>query len=171
MTTLNPVSAVNAELSRLNEILSALGRDDIDPETLIGLIEGETNLSETLFAITESALEDEAMAAAVQLRIKDLQERKSRLERAAETKYAIVQQAMERAGIDKPLRGVSATLSLGKGRAKVEINDESLIPSRFFVPQDPTLDRAALKAALEANENVPGASLSSPTRTLIVRVR
>ena len=48
---------------------------------------------------------------------------------------------------------------------------EALIPAKFWKPQDPKLDRAAVAEALKAGETVPGASLSNGGLSLSIRVK
>ena len=41
----------------------------------------------------------------------------------------------------------------------VEIIDEAKVPAGWFVPQDPKLDKAGIKAALKDGEEIPGVTL------------
>ena len=54
---------------------------------------------------------------------------------------------------------------------KAEIVDESMIPSKFWKPSDPKLDRKAVLEALKAKEDVPSATLSNGSETLMVRTK
>ncbi|MBS7811178.1 siphovirus Gp157 family protein [Roseococcus pinisoli] len=55
--------------------------------------------------------------------------------------------------------------------ARVRITDPALLPERFLVPQPPKPDTAAIKAALDAGETVPGAVISNSSPSLFVRSR
>jgi hypothetical protein len=163
------VRKLGNELSRAVEIKRALQEHD-DPKLILDMIEGETDLAEACLVVLEETMEDETLLAGVETTIKLLQERKSRLERSIDTRRGIILMAMEKAGIPT-IKGVLATLSVRPTPPKVMIGDEALIPSKFFKPSDPKLDRSAVKEALEAGEEVPGASLSNGGVSLSVRVR
>ena len=49
--------------------------------------------------------------------------------------------------------------SIQKNPASVEVFDETLLPERFFIEQQPKIDRAGIKELLKAGEEVPGAAL------------
>jgi hypothetical protein len=165
-----PDAALKAELDKYQILKDALSAEDIDTQTILDTLEGETNLHEMLQEVVDSALDDEDLAATVGERIKRLQARKSRLETTAEHKRNLIIMIMERAGLENS-KGAVATLSVRQTKPKLVVEDEALIPSRFFVPADPKLDKDALKAALDANEQVPGAKLSNGGVTLTVRVK
>lgn len=74
---------------------------DINDETLRDTLEGLSNLPEALAAIVRTYLEDLTLAAALGMRIADMQERLTRFEARAEKKRALVTQVMERAELRK----------------------------------------------------------------------
>lgn len=49
----------------------------------------------------------------------------------------------------------------------VKITDENAIPEGWFVPQDPKLDKAGIKAALKDGEEIPGVELEEKTNIQI----
>jgi hypothetical protein len=59
---------------------------DLDQETLADTLEGLTNLKEMLAEVIRSALDDEAMAAGIALRLADLKARLDRFEARAKRK-------------------------------------------------------------------------------------
>lgn len=62
----------------------------------------------------------------------------------------------------KKLEGTIGVLSLRKNPDSVAITDEALIPERFMVtpePPPPRPDKAAIKGAIKAGEEVPGADI------------
>lgn len=169
----NPVTAISRAV-RDHEDLRALleaTHSDVDPQTLLDTLEGETDLCEALQAIASQALDHEAMAAATQARIEALQARKARSLKTAETLRAIVLQAMDTTGrTDKPIVGPELTLSVSKRAGKIEIVDESQIPSKFFKPEPPKLDKKLLTA--EAKESdVPGCRIGNGSISLTIRVK
>lgn len=163
------VRKLSSELNRAVEIKRAL-QDYDDPKLILDMIEGETDLAEACCVVLEETMEDETLLAGTESMIKTLQERKSRLERSIESRRGIILMAMEKAGL-QTIKGPLATLSVRPTLPKVNISDEALIPSRFWKPSDPKLDKSALKEALDAKETIPGASLSNGGVSLSIRVR
>ena len=149
----------------LANIRDVIGDDD---EMALTAVEGETSLIETIKQAVDRLHELEAHAEAIGSQIKALGERKSRFEAQRERIKAAVAVAMGQAELRK-LELPSATLSIRAVAAKAEIADEALIPSKFWKPQDPKLDRKAVLDALKAKEDVPGAVLSNGGETLAIK--
>jgi hypothetical protein len=161
------------EMVKYVNLKAALEAEDIDPQTLLDTLEGETNLLEALAEVAESVAQDECYAAALTARIKTIQERKSRLERTAETKRALIIMAMEKAEL-KSVKQPNATLSVRPTKPKLVVTDESMVPAKYFKPAEPALDKSALTAALEElppGETIPGAELSNGGVSLTIRVK
>lgn len=59
--------------------------------------------------------------------------------------------------------GVKAYLS--RKPAWVSIDQTDLVPQSFYTQPPPTIDRKAIKAAIEAGDDVPGCSLIKPNDT------
>lgn len=85
-------------------------------------------------------------------------------DRIARMKTA-VKSAMELTGKTKVQTAVY-TVSIRKSPAKLVIDDESLIPERFWKPQEPVLDKAALREAIK-EEWSPAAHLVQGTALVI----
>lgn len=143
---------------------------DIDDETLRDTLEGLSNLPEALAAIVRTYLEDLTLAAALGMRIADMQERLTRFEARAEKKRALVTQVMERAEVRK-LQEPDFTVSLRTVAPGLVVSDEAAIPADYWKPQPPKLDRKGLLASLNAGEVVPGAALGNGATTISVRTR
>jgi len=135
----------------------------------LDLLEGETDLFAVLDHLLVEDVEDEGMLAGL-AKIKDeLAARTDRLKVRKERRRTLIEQALfvlDLARVERPL----ATLSLVSRPPAVVVDDEVLIPSRFFVAK-PHLDRTGLKQALTAGEEVPGARLESGVVSLTVRRR
>lgn len=156
-----------AARSLLANIRDVIGDDE---EMAAVAVEGETSLVE---AISEAVDRYDTLGAheeALETRIKELSERRSRFEGQRERIKVAIHAAMGQAEMRK-LELPQATLSLRAVPPKAEISDESAIPERFFKRADPKLDRAALLAALKAKEDVPGATLSNGGETISIRVK
>jgi len=151
---------------KLRELLGADG--EADPKLLLDTIEGETNLAEMCCLLLEETVDDEIMLTGIAAKIAELQARKSRIENSIETRRGVILMALDRAGIDT-VKSPLGTMSVGTVKPKLQVDQESDIPARFWVPADPKLDRAAVKAALDAGEEVPGASLSNGGINLTIR--
>lgn len=158
-----------AEHEYLREHLLAEYRE-IDDETLRDTLEGISSLPEALAAVVRTYLEDLALAAALGIRINDMQERIGRIEARAEKKRLAIVSVMERADMRK-LEQPDFTASLRAVPPGLVIADGSLVPEGYWRPQAPKLDRRALLAALTAGTVVPGASLGNGGSTLAVRTR
>lgn len=156
-----------AEYEYLREQLQAEYRD-ADEDTLRDTLEGLTTLPEALATVVRSYLDDLTLAAALGMRISEMQDRLSRIEQRAEKKRAVITVVMERADIRK-LAEPDFTASLRAVPPTLLVADERQIPAGFWRPQAPKLDRRALIAALGAGQSVPGAVLGNGTMTLSVR--
>lgn len=150
--------------------IRAMLRECDDPKLILDTIEGETDLAEAIVAVYEETFEDELLVAGLDAKIDELKTRKGRFEKSIELRRTIILMALDRAGIDN-VRCPLATLSRSTTKPKLVVDQEEQIPSRFWKPSDPTLDRAKLKAALEAKETVPGARLGEPGVSLTIRVK
>jgi hypothetical protein len=143
---------------------------DADEDIACNALERLSSLSEMLAYILRSYLEDLALAAALGIRISDMQERVARIEQRAERKRALVSSVMERADLKK-LTEPDFTVSLRTTQLSLVITDEKKIPPAFWQPQSPKLDRHALIAALRGGQSVPGAALGNGQSTISMRTR
>lgn len=71
----------------------------------------------------------------------------------------------------KTVRAPDFTLSVKLGSAGLVVTDERTIPSPYWQPQKPRLDRLGLFKDLKGGITVDGATLSNPAPVLSVRVR
>lgn len=143
---------------------------DVDEATLHDTLEGLTDLHDIIEAIIRGALTDEAMAAGLRLRVKDMQERLARIEARADTRRKIARDAMLEADLPS-LRRPEFTLTLRPGTPAVSVVDEKLIPDPFWEAREPRLNRSALLSELKRGIVVPGAALATAEPVLMVRVR
>lgn len=164
------VRKIGNELNRAVEIRKALAEHEDDPRLILDTIEGETDLAEACCVVLEEIHEDEVLLEGLKAKIAELGIRKGRVEKSIETRRNIILMAMEKAEIPT-IRSPLGTMSAKPTPPKLVIGDEAQIPARFFKTPDPVLDKAALKAALDAKEPVPGASLSNGGLTLSVRIK
>lgn len=159
-----------AEHAYLREHLLAEYREAIDEETLRDTLEGISSLPEALAAVVRSYLDDLMVAAALGMRIGDMQERLSRIEARVEKKRATITQVMEKADIKK-LEQPDFTASLRAVPPGLVVADETAIPEQYWKPQPAKLDKRGLLAALNAGQVVAGAALGNGGTTLSVRTK
>ena len=158
------------EHAYLRELLLAEYREAMDEETLRDTLEGISSLPEALAAVVRSYLDDLMVAAALGMRIGDMQTRLSRIEARVEKKRATITQVMEKGDIRK-LEQPDFTASLRAVPPGLVVADESLIPQDYWKPQPAKLDRRGLLTALKDGASVPGVSLGNGGTTLSVRTK
>lgn len=139
-----------------------------DEEMIETAIEGETDLKEVISRAVDRIAECEANADVLATRQKTLSDRRQRFIDQADRIKAAIHVAMDQVELRK-LELAQATISLRALPAKLETPDEAAIPSKYWKPQDPKLDRKAVLDALKAGEAVPGAALSNGGQTISIR--
>lgn len=154
-----------AARSLLANVRDIIGDDE---EAVRDAIEGETNLIEAIEATVARIAEVEAHQDAIATQIKAMGERKSRFEAQGERLRTALTVAMGAADLKK-LELPLATLSRKPVPPKAVITNETDIPSKFWKPSDPKLDRKAVLDALKAKETVPGAELSNGSETIAIK--
>lgn len=164
---------------------------DEDEETKDIVIESETNFVEAVTSIIRSLDDDKLLLAGIKDRTDELSLRKSRITSRTERKRAALELAFQVAEIKGSLETPLGTVTLKKGTPKLNITDESDIPTTFFNTPDPVLDKKALlqaikdfveqkKALVDAGDTeaaealedpAPGASLSNAAPSIQIRVK
>lgn len=86
---------------------------------------------------------------------KRLADRRRAIENRIESIKGYLQNEMEIAGIDKVKRP-TVTVSIANNPPSVSIEDESLIPSEYMIPQPEKIDKRALLTALKEGEEITG---------------
>jgi hypothetical protein len=141
-----------------------------DEQALMDTLEGLTDFNEVAEIIISSALNDEALAAALKARQADMAERCGRLEARSKAKRAAVAQAMEVVGIKK-IEAPECTISLRNVTSKLVVTDEGQIPNDYWREKVVrSVDKDALKEALKT-KTIPGAQMSNGGVGLTVRTK
>lgn len=166
-TVTDAIKELNRARGIKAEIMALVGDDET---ALRDTLEGATDLDGIVRALILSIDEDRIMVDGITLRVRELQDRKARLEKRVETKRALIQQ-----GLDIAERGTLeldvATVSIGKSAPKLRVTDEAAIPAGYWVPGDPTLDKKRLLSDLKTEGAViPGADLYRDEQLTIKRV-
>jgi hypothetical protein len=157
-------SAIDAMLKAYPELM-----DDEDLRS--DMLEAETSLPAVASKIVRARQERLAMAEGLNLYIKDLTERRDRLARGADGLKGLLLKLMATAKLPTlPLP--EATVSVRAGNTSVSIIDIDELPQGFFTEEVKRVPRKdALKLALEAGADVPGAALVTGENILTIRTK
>jgi hypothetical protein len=142
----------------------------IDEQTLADTVEGLTDLHEILTAIIRAALTDEALAVGLKGRIAEMEERLARLQDRAIKRRQIAKDVMVELDLKK-LVGPDFTASVRPGTPALMVIDEAAVPSIYWEPRDPRLNRQGLVADLKQGAEITGVTLSNPEPVLSVRMK
>ncbi len=142
----------------------------LDEQTLADTVEGLTDVHEVLGAVIRAALADEALASGLKSRIAEMEGRLARLQDRSAKRRQIAKEVMTEFDIKK-LQAPDFTASIRPGIASLAVINENEIPSIYWEPRDPKLDRATLISDLKQGTEVAGAALSNPESVLSVRTR
>jgi hypothetical protein len=107
------------------------------------------------------------MVSAIKERKGEIAERQARFERQSEGYKTLIKSMMIAADLDK-VTLPDATVSVTKPRITVEITDLEAIP-QGYAKFEKKPDKTAIKAALEAGNDIPGAALGLSDEGLMVR--
>jgi len=114
-----------------------------DEQALQDTFDGETTLDAEIRAAVLSIEEDEIFIDGIKSREAELKTRRLRLEKRVEATRGLIEQAMTVANWTTHEMDIG-TVSLGKAAPRIEIDNESEIPTQFWKRQDPTLDKSGL---------------------------
>ena len=134
---------------------------DMDLQTMSDTLEGmsgdlETKATNVAYIVRNSEVSAEAIKAHAQAQL----ERARAIEKRADYLRDYLKSCMELAGITK-IEGPGVVISFRKSESVV-INEPGLVPSVYMrqpEPQPPQPDKTAIKTALKAGQEVPGAHL------------
>jgi Siphovirus Gp157 len=142
----------------------------IDEQTLADTIEGLTDLHEILTAVIRTALADQALANGLEGRIAEMQARRDRLQDRAVKRRQIAKDVMVELDLKK-LSAPDFTASLRPGTPALMVIDEAAVPSVYWEPREPRLNRHGLANDLKQGAAIAGVTLSNPEPVLSVRTR
>jgi hypothetical protein len=141
-----------------------------DEDALADTLEGITDLHEMIAAIIRSALVDEALQAGLRARLEEMRARLGRLAERGVKKRELALEAMNEVGLKK-LEQSDFTASARIGSPALVVTSEQTIPSAYWVPQPPKLDRQTLISELKQGKEVSGACLGNANPVLVVRTK
>jgi hypothetical protein len=142
----------------------------IDEQTLADTVEGLTDVHEIVAAIVRAALADEALATGLKGRIAEMQDRLARVQDCSAKRRQIAKDVMTELDIKK-ITAPDFTVSVRPGMPSLLVLDEAAVPSIYWQPRDPRLDRQGLLNDLKEGADIKGVALSNPEPVLSVRTR
>lgn len=140
---------------------------DLDAQTIADTLEGlsgdlETKAQNVAFFVRNL----EATAAAIKQAEADMAARRKAMENRADGLKRYIFESMTVAGIEK-IECPHFRLAIKNNPAAVDVFEPGLVPSSFMrtpEPPPPAPDKTAIKEALKAGQDVPGARLTSGQR-------
>ena len=142
----------------------------IDEQALADTVEGLTDLHEIVAAIIRSALADETLATGLKSRVAEMEDRLNRLQDRASKRRQVAKDVM----VELDLKKITApdfTVSIRPGTPALLVLDEAAVPSMYWEPRDPRLNRQGLLSDLKDGAGINGVALSNPEPVLSVRTR
>lgn len=146
--------------------------DADDQEIVETAIEGETSLLEAIDEALAQIDECEILVTGLKAKEEVFADRRKVIEQRAERLRASIEQALivtEQEKVTLP----TATIYLAKRKPNIVIDNEADIPAAYWtIPKvEPKLDKKALKEALDAKEEIPGAHLDNGSVSISIRRR
>jgi Siphovirus Gp157 len=142
----------------------------IDEQTLADTVEGLTDLHDILTAIIRAALTDLAVASGLEGRIGEMLARRDRLQDRAAKRRQIAKEVMVELDLKK-LAAPDFTASIRPGTPALLVLDEAAVPSIYWEPREPRLNRQGLANDLKQGAEIAGVALSNPEPVLSVRTK
>jgi hypothetical protein len=142
----------------------------IDEQTLADTVEGLTDLHEILAAVIRAAIADQALATGLEGRIGEMQARRDRLQNRATKRRQIAKDVMVELDLKK-LSAPDFTASIRPGTPALMVIDEAAVPSIYWEPREPRLNRQGLANDLKQGGEIAGVTLSNPEPVLSVRTK
>jgi len=158
---------IAAEYRHITDVLMDSGADE---QTLKDTLEGESWLLELKAQNYGFVIRNlQATAASIKEAEEQMKARRQAIEKRAEALTERLKTGLEIAGVSK-LETPHFALTIKKNPPSVDIWDERQIPAEFMrtpeppPPPAPVPDKAAIKEAIKAGRDVPGAMLAQGTR-------
>ncbi len=143
---------------------------DLDPQTVADTLEGLSGELEVKAANVVGFTRNlEALAEAIKAEETRMAGRRKALENRAASLRAYVLSSMQAAGVQK-IEGPRFKITIRSNPEAVDVFDAAQIPAAFMrqpEPPPPSPDKTAIKAALKAGTDVPGARLTQGQRLAV----
>ena len=167
---MNTEPRINAELTRFPELRHRLvGAADAKGDTLVhDVLASVSDLHAPILSKVRGALADEDIASRLRGRMDEMEAHLRRIERRAEDKRGEALKAMAEASL-QCLKAADLRIKVRRAPPILVVSDESAIPDAYRVARPAWLDYQAIRDALKAGVDVPGAALAVPQPYLSVR--
>jgi hypothetical protein len=142
----------------------------LDELTLADTVEGLSNLPEILTTILRAALQDEALLQGLKVRLAEMEERLGRLRDRAAKRRQIVKETMLEVDLKK-LTAPDFTASVRPGLPALTVLNEAAVPSIYWEPREPRLNRSGLLSDLKQGAEITGVTLANSEPILSVRTK
>lgn len=140
-----------------------------DPDIMVILVEGETDLMRAFDRMIDADTCDEALIQGLKAAKDTMAARLHRFEERKRSRRAIIEQALMLMRC-QTLQRPGATVSLTERSPSLVVDEEAQVPAQYF-DLKPVLNRRRTKEALESGEEIAGARLSAGSVTVTVRRR
>ena len=150
---------------RLLEQHDSLKDDEV---ALSDTLEGITHLHEAIEWTVQAIAEDEELIEGIKLRQKRLAERLGRIEQREEARRNLILETLQRTDQQKIMHP-EFTITRQKSPQRVVVYDEEKLPHNLFRPQPSLPDKKAIKEWITEFGECPGAEMSEPSETLVIR--
>jgi len=144
------------------QMVDALMATDNDAQTIADTIEAESYPLEVKAQNVAYAIRNlESLAAQIKDAEKQMADRRKSIENRAEHVREYLKTCMEIAGVSK-IECPHFALTIKKNPPSVEVFEPAMIPAEFMrqpEPPPPSIDKTAIKEALKAGREIPGAHL------------
>lgn len=157
--------ALDREALAAADLLTGLASDD--PDLNHDMVEGETGFLEAIGAAVDALDECEIIISGCKEKEKQVADRRLNAERRLGNVRALIERALVMADLPS-VKLPTATLTVKSLPPKPIVTDESVIPSEFWEPQPPKLDRKALSDAAKQGA-IPGVEMSNGSVSLQIR--
>lgn len=158
---------VAAEYRQACEVLADL---DLDPQTVADTLESLGGDLEVKAANVVGFTRNlEALAVAIKAEEERLSARRKAVEKRAASLAAYTLSCMQHAGVQK-IEGPRFKISVRDNPPAVDVFDAAQVPAEFMrqpEPPPPSPDKTAIKAAIKAGKEVPGARLTQSQRLAV----
>ena len=144
---------------------------DTDPEAFVDTLEGiEGAIEDKADGYAKVIRTLEGDAAACDAESKRLRNKKQTIENNIKRMKQALQYAMEATGKTK-FKTPLFSFGISKNPAAVVMDEGYIenIPKRFLIPQDPVIDKKAIKEALKAGEDLEGIAHLEQSESLRIR--
>lgn len=156
---------IQAAKTLLENYADIIGDDD---EAKADFVEGQTSLNEAIDFAVQRLIDDMAAINGLKDTMERLADRQERIKHRADAMRTMLAVAMEHAG-RKKIEHPAVTMTMKSAPRTAVIDDEAAIPSKYWRPRPPKLDKRAVTSDLKEKQEIPGAKLSNGGSTLQLR--